>query len=86
MAGANGYSNAAVTSAQTSTPAPVVGMEFVAVPALDDYVTRVANRPDGALSEEDVLELCNVIGATELVKPLLELKQRQLRIMNKAKK
>ena len=61
-------------------------MEFIAVPALDDFVIRVANRSDGALSEDDILELCSVIGVPELVKPLLELKQRQLRLVNKAKK
>ena len=53
---------------------------------LDDFVNRVEQRPDGALSEEDILELCNAINAPELVKPLLELKQRQLRMASKAKK
>ena len=70
----------------TTAQAVTVGMEFIAVPALDDFVTRVAQRPDGALSEEDILELCAAIDAPELEKPLLELKQRQLRIANKPKK
>ena len=63
-----------------------MGIEFVAVPMLDDYVSRVEQRPDGALSEEDILELCTAINAPELVKPLMELKQRQLRLASKAKK
>lgn len=71
---------------QSAAQAVTVGMEFIAVPALDDFVTRVAQRPDGALSEEDILELCAAIDAPELEKPLLELKQRQLRIANKPKK
>lgn len=77
---------ASVSAGQAGAPVPVVGMEFIAVPALDDFVTRVAETPDGALSEQDILELCSVIKAPELVKPLMELKQRQLRLVNKAKK
>lgn len=74
------------SSGQAGAPAPTVGIEFVAVPMLDDYVSRVEQRPDGALSEEDILELCIAINAPDLVKPLMELKQRQLRMASKAKK
>ena len=74
------------SSGQATAPAPTVGIDFVALPMLDDFVNRVEQRPDGALSEEDILELCNAISAPELVKPLLELKQRQLRMASKAKK
>lgn len=73
-------------SSSSGQPAPTVGIDFVAVPMLDDYVTRVEQRPDGALSEDDILELCTAINAPELVKPLMELKQRQLRLASKAKK
>lgn len=70
----------------SNAPAPTVGMEFVAVPALDSFVTKVAQQPDGALSEDDIVELCATIDAPELIQPLMELKQRQLRLMHKAKK
>ena len=61
-------------------------MEFIAVPALDSFVSKVAQTPDGALSEEDIVELCATIDAPELIQPLMELKQRQLRIVRKANK
>lgn len=75
-----------IVAGQGNAPAPTVGIDYVAVPMLDDYVSRVERRPDGALSEEDIMELCTTINALELVKPLRELKQRQLRMASKAKK
>lgn len=74
------------SSGQATAAAPTVGIDFIPLPMLDDFVSRVEQRPDGALSEEDILELCHAINAPELVKPLMELKQRQLRIASKAKK
>ena len=74
------------TAQPDGAPAPTVGIEFIAVPMLDEYVSRVEQRPDGALSEEDIRELCTGINAPELVKPLMELKLRQLRLVNKVKK
>ena len=68
-----------------NVPSPTVGIDFVAVPMLDNYVTRVEQHADGALSEEDILELCTSIGTPKLVKPLMELKQRQLRLAHKSK-
>lgn len=56
------------------------------MPALDSFVTKVAQQPDGALSEEDIVELCATIDAPELIQPLMELKQRQLRLASKGKK
>lgn len=74
------------SSGQATAAAPTVGIDFIPLPMLDDFVSRVEQRPDGALSQEDILELCHAINAPELVKPLMELKQRQLRIASKAKK
>lgn len=74
------------SSGQATAAAPTVGIDFIPLPMLDDFVSRVEQRPDGALSEEDILELCHAINAPDLVKPLMELKKRQLRIASKAKK
>ena len=86
MGAGTGVAATNAAAGDSSPASPTVGMEFVAVPALDSFVTKVAQQPDGALSEDDIVELCATIDAPELIQPLMELKQRQLRLMNKAKK
>jgi hypothetical protein len=70
-------------SAADAAVAQSVGLEFAVLPALDPFLTRVAERPDDMLSEEDIAELCVLINSTELEKPLQELRRRELRRQNK---
>lgn len=70
-------------SAADAAVAQSVGLEFAVLPALDPFLPRVAERPDGMLSEEDIAELCMLINSPELEKPLQELRRRELRRQGK---
>ena len=75
VAGANGNGNAAVTNAAATHCEQGQKVALTVDSAIDDYVIRVVNRPDGAVSEQDSLQLYNDIGAPELVKAPLQVKQ-----------